>query len=215
MTPGLGRRFAPDARDANYSARALMAVSDRIYRYWNASGWWGDQGSTSMCVGYGWAHWIEDGPVGHPGKAPIMRPQAIYAAAQKVDEWPGEDYDGTSVRAGAKVVKSGGYISSYHWATTLAEVVAILLNTGPVVVGTNWYESMFEPDEAGLLDVSGGVAGGHCYVLDGVNTRHELIRLKNSWGRNWGHLGFAYIGFDDFERLLLEDGEACVALEVK
>lgn len=216
MIRGLGRRHAPDIRDASYPASALLTtVPTLTYRYWNASGWWGDQGSTPRCVGYAWAHWLEDGPVTHKGPSPIVGPSAIYTEAQKVDEWPGEDYDGTSVRAGAKVLQSKGFIKSYHWAITLTEIVATLLTIGPMVVGMNWYESMFEPDEAGLLHVGGSVAGGHAFKLDGINLRHSLVRVKNSWGRDWGNNGFAYLHFGDLERLLAEDGEACVATEIR
>jgi hypothetical protein len=218
---GLGRRFAPDDRDKKYPVSLLMTEARRAeivgktYRYWNANGWWGDQGQTPMCVGYGWAHWIEDGPVTHGGRPPILAPDVIYHEAQKVDEWPGENYEGTSVRAGAKVLQARGFISAYHWTTKLQELLDTLLGLGPVTVGTNWYDGMFSPDEAGLIKVAGSLAGGHCFKLDGANLDHELIRIKNSWGRSWGNNGFAYISFKDMDRLIGEDGEVCLGVEAK
>jgi hypothetical protein len=219
MRPGLGRLYASDERDHDFSVtRRLVgtaAAPIRTFRYWNAEGWWGDQESTSQCVAYAWTHWLEDGPVTQPGTAPIVIPQALYDAAQRVDEWPGEDYEGTSVRAGAKVLQSNGLISAYHWAFSLANVIDTVLNLGPMVVGTNWYDVMFEPDEAGFLHVDGALAGGHAWVIDGVNTKAGIFRMKNSWGRSWGHNGLALISFADFDQLLREDGEACIATEVK
>mgnify|MGYP006891290300 CR=1 FL=1 len=75
----------------------------------------------------------------------------LYNEAQKIDQWPGEDYDGTSVRAGAAVLKSKGYISGYNWAWDVETVVNALLTLGPVVVGTWWTYDMFFPNEKVLL----------------------------------------------------------------
>jgi len=163
-------------------------------------------------------HWLEDGPITQPGPGPIIVPQALYDDAQANDEWPGPPppYDGTSVRAGAKVLQRRGLIDSYHWADTsnpLPDLVDCLLYRGPVVVGTEWLEDMFEPGEDGFLDVSGALAGGHAYKLDGVNTKRAFFRIKNSWGRSWGNHGFAFMSFEDMERLVKNDGEACLAKE--
>ena len=213
---GLGRRPAPDERDHAYPmALAVPRTTTRTRRYWNASGWWGDQGRKPQCVGYAWTHWLEDGPVTHDAPVPIVDPGWLYREAQLVDEWPGEDYDGTSVRAGAKVLQAKGLVGNYLWAESLRDVELALLESGPVVVGTAWYESMFEPDRSGRISIGGGVVGGHAYLLDGVNSARRSIRLKNSWGRTWGRRGFATLSFDDLARLLAEDGEACLATELR
>lgn len=217
---GLGRIPAPDPRDAAFLMEArfpqlAVVAPSRTSRYWGANGWWGDQGQTSMCVGYGWAHAIEDGPLTHTGTAPIVDPAWIYANAQNVDEFPGPPpaYDGTSVRAGAKVLQDLGYIASYHWAFDLATVVEAVLQLGPVVMGTDWYDGMFTPDVNGTIKATGSIAGGHCYLLDGANVKSRVFRLKNSWGRHWGNHGFAWIGFDDVAKLLAAQGESCIYVE--
>jgi hypothetical protein len=227
MSRGLGRRHAPDSRDGLFPLKPLLATVpkgelERPWRYWNAEGWWGDQGWAPQCVAYAWTHWVEDGPVTHPetkpGENPAIDPEALYHEAQKVDEWPGEDYDGTSVRAGAKVLKARGYVGEYRWANPtapLSDVVKTLLGLGPVVVGLNWYAGMSEPDDLGFMHVSGALEGGHAFVLNGVNVTREVVRMKNSWGRSWGVNGHALIGFKDLDRLLREDGEACLARELK
>lgn len=185
----------------------------RRYRYWSQAGWWGDQGATSMCVGYSLAAWIEDGPVTHPGIAPIVRPRPIYDLARTMDEWPGVDYDGTSVRAGMKALRSMGWVDSFRWALSMEEVVETLLTGGPVVVGTNWYEAMFDPDPDGTVHIGGDVVGGHAYKLDGVSLDDRRVRGKNSWGRGWGSRGALWMSFDDLERLIDEQGEACFGVE--
>lgn len=217
MSHGLGRLPAPDPRDADYPLRtALVTPEDRRWR-WYPSMWWGNQFDQPQCVGYAWTHWLEDGPVAQPGIPPIVDPAFLYAAAQKVDEWPGEGYEGTSVRAGAKVLQSMGFISEYRWATSLADIVDAVLHIGPVVVGTNWYSNMFdyelEAPYTNTIDVSGGLAGGHAWLLNGYDEARGVLRGKNSWGRGWGWGGSFMIKMEDVERLLNEDGEACIGFE--
>ncbi len=210
----LGRIESKDPRDKSFPMKAaLPPVPDRRYRYWNQSSWWGDQGEKPHCVGYSWNHWLLDGPVTHKGELPV--PDVIYEAAQRVDEWEGNDYDGTSVRAGAKVLQSWGKIKEYRWTLDVEDIIAALLTTGPVVVGTVWYRRMFLPDSAGMVKPEGSIVGGHAYLLNGVNRDKGLLRIKNSWGRGWGVKGNAWISFDHMQDLLSQDGEACLAIEVK
>lgn len=215
-TFGLGRNFAADARD--YSVAPLLEIARKAHRkrnrvMWGTHEWWGNQYDTPHCVGYALAHWLEDGPVTHEGPAPIVSPEMIYSEAQKIDEWPGEDYDGTSVRAGAKVLQNLGYIESYWFGTSIDELIDMVLYGGPIVVGTNWYDSMFETGRLGHMGISGDLVGGHAYVLNGVNLNTQKFRIKNSWGQEWGWHGFATISISDMSRLLREDGEAMLAVE--
>ena len=218
ITPySLGRVFIPDERDNKYLIENKLTLPKTILtsKYWDANGWWGNQGNTPQCVGYAWAHWIEDGPVGHGGVAPIVPPTLIYREAQKVDEWVGEKYDGTSVRGAAKYLRTTNRISSYLWTYDINVLINTVLTKGPVVVGTNWYSSMFTPDRNGVIRVLGRVAGGHAYVINGVDRNTKLFRIKNSWGKTWGKSGHAYISFTDMARLIRENGEVCLAIENK
>lgn len=216
LDKGLGRVYVPDPKDKKYQIKMALPtkVSALTSRYWNDDGWWGDQENTPHCVGYSWAHWVEDGPVTQPGIAPIAKPIDIYNGAQKLDEWAGENYDGTSVRAGAKYLQDKGFISQYLWAWDLNTLVQAVLEKGPVVVGTNWYYNMFFPNKLGTIRVAGNIMGGHAYVINGINTRTKTFRIKNSWGRTWGQKGHAYISFNDMSRLISEQGEVCLAVEI-
>jgi hypothetical protein len=186
----------------------------RTSRYWWSDGWWGDQGQTSQCVAFAWVHWLEDGPIlQDKTPPPIIVPEELYRQARMIDAWTGTEYDGTSVRAAAKALVKHGLVVSYQWAFDVGRIVNTVLEVGPVVVGTDWYEGMLETDKKGRIHPSGKVYGGHAYVLDGVNTKTGLFRLKNSWSRAWGNRGFAWISIDDFSTLLHADGEACMAIE--
>lgn len=205
---GLGRIDIPDGRDRGYPMATAIpeAAPDRMWRYWGA-GWRGDQGATSHCVAYSLLHWLET--MGRPGDPDRWDPEWVYREAQKVDQWEGEAYEGTSVRAGAKILQRERLISSYRWAWDIGTISTAILTTGPVVAGTAWHDGMFTPDRDGFIRPTGGVAGGHAYLLSGVNTTERFFRLDNSWG-DWGVRGRARIGFDDFARLLADGGEACL-----
>lgn len=217
MNEKLGRLISEDSRDQAYPMQAVLEVVPPTvtYRYWWTGGAWLDQGATGTCVGHAWAHWIEDGPITHVG---TIDPFDIYREACQRDVWPENDSGdlnfGTSVRAAAKYLLEITRITEYRWAWDFDTVAQALLNTGPVVIGSWWYESMFRPDEDAVVTIDGSRVGGHAYLLNGINTKKEVVRLKNSWGRNWGKGGHAYLSFEDIERLIREQGEACLAVEV-
>jgi hypothetical protein len=218
---GIGRGVAIDKRDKNYliknsSIYTSTPVKTTGIKYWDDEQWWGNQGSTSECVAYAWTHWLEDGPILQPSTPqPIVNPNSIYREAQKIDEWPGENYNGTSVRAGAKVLQSQGFIKNYYWAYDVQTLINTVLNIGPVVVGTNWYNNMFRPNPStGIMSIRGRLVGGHAYIINGVDTTRQLFRIKNSWGKNWGLNGRAFISFRDMQILIRHRGEVCLATEI-
>jgi hypothetical protein len=175
-----------------------------------------DQGGEGACVGFGWTYELIAEP--YPtGELNNETAREIYHRARQLDDTPGEDYEGTAVLAGAKVVKEQGYLDEYRWATTFDEILAALSYRGPVVFGINWYESMYEPDRDGFVRIRGDVAGGHCIVGRGLSMERQAVVLRNSWGEGWGggadlDAGDAYLAFDDLRRLMGEQGEACVPL---
>ena len=58
---------------------------------------------------------------------------------------------GTSVRAGAKVMVREGHLEEYVWSGSADEILAWVRAKGPLVFSTQWFDSMFEPDENGYV----------------------------------------------------------------
>lgn len=208
----LGRRFEPDSRNSLFPMRALLPRTayevprTKIWKCFKVL----NQGAEGSCVGHGFAGEMLTRP--YPDKS-ITHTDAlkIYKKAQTLDQYPGENYEGTSVLAGVRALQAlYTGVESYRWASSLSDAVATIGYHGPVVIGVNWYEGMFSPNDAGFLEVKGGIAGGHCVLVRGVDITRNAFLIQNSWGNSWGFAGCAWISFDDFSRLLSEEGEACV-----
>jgi hypothetical protein len=217
---GLGHIELADARDADFPLSAILPATPFItQKMWWDNGWWGDQGNTSMCTVFSWSHWLEDGPMIQDElvnqERPLYDVTQLYQKAQLNDGLPGTNYNGSTVRAVAKILKGLNIISEYRWASSVDDISTCLLTLGPVVVGTRWYTNMFNPDSSYQIHVGGGMAGGHAYVLNGVDMEKKLFRIKNSWGKSWGQEGHAFISFDDFAGLLANGGQACMAIANK
>lgn len=215
---GLGRLVSKDDRDKKYLLPRRAEAATRTQRYWATQPAL-DQGATSQCVGFSGYQWLTAFPLRN---RPTFTPAELYKAAQQQDEWPGDDYEGSSVRGLFKVFKDKGYVTEYRWADSVDAVVDHLLTTGPVVMGTNWTNGMFMADDQGYIDDIGGAAtGGHAYLLIGANRKRKkadgkvgAVRLLSSWGDKWADRGRAWMSFDALAELIAQDGEACTATEL-
>lgn len=185
-----------------------MEPSKKTKKMWADMYYSGDQGQTPQCVGYAWTHWLSSRPIRQ-----FLYPSGIYELAQHVDEWDGNDYDGTSVRAGAKVLSKLGYIVQYKWALNAETIIDTILNLGPVVVGTSWLKGMMQTDNNNFIHATGISYGGHAYLLSGVDKELGAVRIKNSWGLKWGVRGHAWLSFNDLDTLMSRNGEACLGIE--
>lgn len=207
-----------DDRSRDYPARQLVGDKPLRSKSWPCRPTL-DQGREGACVGFAWTHELAAQPTVIRGADQAFA-HAVYREAQKIDEWPGENYSGTSVLAGAKILARDGYIGEYRWAFGVDDVLATLANHGPVVLGIPWLEGMFEPRPSGLLAVEGGVAGGHAILARGVilsgcvrgekQIAEPIVRLRNSWGSGWGAGADCFIRASDLDRLLHDGGDACV-----
>lgn len=196
-----------DIRSRGYSIRPLLTTNQpRSYT-------WGinvtlDQGTEGACVGFAWAHEHAAHPVIRPASAELAL--SIYHAAQKIDPWPGENYSGTSVLAGAQVMQHNGALREYRWAFNTLDALTAISRHGPAVLGIGWREGMWDTDSNGYIHATGRIVGGHAILARGVNVKNKTVTLRNSWGPGWGRNGDALLSWDDFDALLQDDGECCI-----
>lgn len=212
-----------DERSRDYPVQQILPAHPRIKpRMW-AEGVVLDQGREGACVGFGWTAALLASPE-RPAPQPDVEvaeafAKDVYHEAQKIDEWPGEDYEGTSVLAGAKTLARRNLIDSYRWAFGLNDVRDTVIWKGPVVIGIPWFEGMYDTDNHGVVDVSGDMVGGHCITLTGYHPYarlggkvREVFRWRNSWGTGYGRNGSGYIEAADLAWLLNMRGEACIPI---
>lgn len=145
--------------------------------------WWTfyDQGQEGACCGFGASRMMS--LLNRRRYAALQ----LYYDARRIDEWPGEDYDGTSVRATMDVLREAGHrrimaggrvhepdpaegIAANRWALSMADVYACL--------SSPYYE------------------------------RRGAVPLLNSWGRD-GYPHIVWVPEGVIEPLLFRwDGEA-------
>lgn len=183
-----------------------------------------DQGNEGACVGFAWTGELLAEPAA-PQEQPSFKYAnnlaiAFYKDAQKVDEWFGENYEGTSVLAGAKIMKERGLIGEYRWCFNINDIRDAVITEGPVVIGIPWYDGMYDTDQYGVIRPIGQRVGGHAILVSGYDpalkigsSTEEYFRLRNSWGDGYGNGGSGWIRRKDLEKLLKEDGEACVPMQ--
>lgn len=226
LLPATGRIYIPDPRDARYPLSSVLAPEAKRKRNWsNGRVWlpfkghhWRNQ-KLSDCTWHG---------VGHAHQlAPVVRKNIFeisagcYPWAQRHDEWPGEAYEGTSVRAAIEYFRQVlGTVSGYRWARSMDDILARLSASkeeggGPLVLGTDWYAGMdnlqHNPPEENYWIPTGRYRGGHCYVVWGLAGKGKYVLTGNSHpGNNVGRMSL-----DVLEYLIFQaNGEAAALQEI-
>lgn len=192
-----------------------------------------DQGREGACTGYGlaacinflyWSRWVADGRP--PEKKPLrVSPKMLYELARLYDEWPGDEYEGSSCRGAMKGWHKHGVCAEDLWPregrpdprwaedaaerplgayyridrSQLGDLQAAIREVGAVYVSamvhTGW--RLGPTPELPLIPwARQRVEGGHAFALVGYERRGFIV--QNSWGEGWGYRGFAIFGYDDW-----------------
>jgi len=207
---GLGRNLSTfDPKDWNLRLFALRRT-DITERLWGFNHEALDQKDKPHCGGFSMAHFglclptfsdytNEDG-------------DEFYKQCKITDLQPGWE-NGTSVRSIAVTGQKLKMWPNYAFATDVETIYAWLLNSGPVIMGTNWYTDMFMPNGNHVIHPTGDLAGGHAWVAIGVNLNSGYIDGLTSWGPSFGDNGRFRIPMIEFRKLFAQQGEAIAAIE--
>ncbi|MEO7241368.1 MAG: glycoside hydrolase family 19 protein, partial [Variovorax sp.] len=193
-----------------------------------------DQGQEGACTGFGLAtvaNYLLLRRRVLPDNVPVS-PRMFYEMARRYDEWPGEDYSGSSARGAMKGWHKHGIAAEAEWPyevrggapAGLTEARTSNARQRPLgayyrVNHTDLVAMHSAIAEVGALYATSAVHKGWNNVgADGViEQSSEIIGghafaivafddqgfwLQNSWGPSWGRGGFGRIGYDDW----LENG---------
>jgi hypothetical protein len=200
--------YVPRLVDANLPYRMGVAGDTSKSRYWTPGATL-HQGGEGACVPHG----VTGEALASPVRVKLPNAQALafegYDWCRRHDEFEGDYTDGTSVRAGMNWGRERGWWTGYRWGLNMGELRAAL-DLGPVVVGVDWTDGMYDPAGDEVVP-TGKVVGGHCILITGYSAARASYRLKNSWGPQWGRNGQAYIRAVYLDRILFQaGGEAAV-----
>jgi hypothetical protein len=137
-----------------------------------------------------------------------------YELNTRLDNIKGQykpDDTGSSGPACGKTAKALGLATGYTHAFTY-DALRSALQSGPVLIGIDWYNSMFNPKPDGqiVVDKASGLAGGHELMIREYDAVNDIVWADNSWGPSWGVAGRAYFKGAHLRTLLSDGGDVTV-----
>lgn len=204
----LGRHLWHDAASLAFPAEKAKKLVDVLHERHVPPF---DQGSLGSCTGNAMCGLMVTSPVYDVRQLRLSEVDCVdlYEVATTIDPYPGSyppDDTGSSGLAVAKAAKRKGWIDSYRHAFGLDHALRALA-LRPVITGVPWYEGFDNPDKNGIVKISGKVRGGHEFVVVGINVAAKRVRAWNSWGDSYGDGGAFEFSWDDWDRLLHEQGD--------
>jgi hypothetical protein len=178
-----------------------------------------NQGNEGACTGFGLAcvtnylYWLRHLEAPNASRPEPVSPRMFYELAKLYDEWPGQDYEGSSCRGALKGWHKHGVCSSTLWPYTLDKVGAGVFQR-PL---PGWDEDAtcrplgvyYRVDKKSVVDmqaaiyeigaiyVSGDVHDGWGLAASAMPASHDkLPRIAGMTQKTGGH-AFALVGFNE------------------
>ena len=220
------RRDTIDFRDRMYEPTLVEVPTFRdLKEYRTAKVPILDQGTEGACTGYGLATVVNYLLRTRKQKPSDMAVSAdmLYRLARRYDEWPGENYDGSSARGAMKGWHKHGVCSTSVWTSAkkrltdevsdeavhnplgayyrvnhkdLVAMHCAITETGILYATANVHEGWDMVTKNGIIPLKEQMLGGHAFAI--VAYDDQGLWIQNSWGESWGMEGFARISYDDW-----------------
>ncbi|HEU4393973.1 MAG TPA: C1 family peptidase, partial [Planctomycetota bacterium] len=190
-----------------------------------------DQGKEGACTGFGLAtvvhYLLRTRKVDRDAVA--VSPRMLYEMARRYDEWPGEDYEGSSARGAMKGWHKHGVCSEKAWPYDPAAPDDALTGERSCDAAARPLGAYFRVNhrdlvamhtalaEVGVLYATASVhegwwdppADGLIPLSKKLTGGHAFaivgydesgLWIQNSWGPRWGKQGFGRVSYDDWMR---------------
>jgi hypothetical protein len=192
-----------------------------------------DQGSEGACTGFGLAtvaNYLLASRRIISDRSPVS-PRMLYAMAKRYDEWPGENYSGSSARGGMKGWHKHGVATEKVWPYVLQGRSDYFTEARAADARQRPLGAYFRVNHKDLVAMHSAIAEvGILYATCSVHEGWDDVAadgsipyspsrtgghafaivafdqrgfwIQNSWGKSWGADGFGQISYDDW----LENG---------
>lgn len=213
QSPLLGRQLLHDSRSRAFPMAARTGAIDRSTWRDKAVRLYDPLPNPNQRVGCctGVAKCSQLNAIGNRVRGRVLDMQdaeSIYSENTKIDPWPGTwppTDTGSSGLASAKTAQAMGLAGEYRWLFGGADEVVQNVVEGRVIsVGTWWHWDMFRQDADGRVKPTGGLAGGHQYVIRGYDADKDWV-LGRCW---WGEFRDFWLARSDLDTLLRDGGDA-------
>jgi hypothetical protein len=211
----LGREVVHD--ELSFLYPAPMAPEPKTTRH-DYSGLPLDQGDLGSCTGNATVG-LKDTTFFNSGTVYTEEDAVrIYSGATTLDNYKGSYPPNDTGSSGLAAVKFA--TKQEHWFAGYTHCFGLkhtlrTLTLQPCITGVSWYEGFDDPDNNGLEKIGGKSRGGHEFLLIGLDVEARHVYAMNSWGTSFAQKGVFHFSFDDFDRLLHENGDVTTGLHLQ